>query len=542
MSQASVSPSQSAAAQLASDGFSLVRQRRAGVLLDLASLAAPGLTLDLENRASAWLEKLKASGFTVWQLLPLGPRNSSGSPYSSPSWFALDVELLAPSGLVHEQLLSEKERVDLEQASVHNPETRLRRLVSQLLAELSRRNPETYSRFEHWRQTPQQLAWLPNWTLFRALKERFGEVSWLEWPEAIRLRETRALDSLLLELEAAVQCEEFLQFLSFETWDRIRSRSRQLGILLVGDLPIYPDLDSAEVWSQRERFELDQEGQPLRVAGVPPDYFSSNGQLWGNPVYRWEVEAGSSFQAWRLRLGHALRLFDAARLDHFRGFAAYWAIPRGACASQGSWLAGPGRALFEALEADWGRPLPVYAEDLGTLDPEVHELREACGIPGTRVLQFGFLEGSTDHLPHRLEPSTVLFTGTHDNDTARGFLDHAPEAVRARALDYLGCTAETFPDQLVRAAWNSVARLVIVPLQDLLGLGSEGRLNRPGIVAGNWSWRLPAKALEQLSSHQLRRSLELAERIPAEPSFQTEGAPFRFSVCHTPEGMSPGAG
>lgn len=491
-------------------------ERAAGILLDLPSLSRPEAPIENEARALAFLDWMGECGFSVWQLLPIGPRDLVGSPYGSSSSFAGDAALLAPSCLETEGLLTRREREAMDSVDSAARPWRVRQVAARVLRDLAQRSPQLLETFRVWLADPPN--WLAEWTLFQALKSGMHGAPWTRWPQEIRKPTTAALERHRAELAAAIETEAWLQFLFFRSWERIREHARSRGIALYGDLPIYPALDSAEVWSHPELFLLDPEGQPLEVAGVPPDYFSQQGQLWGNPIYRWEVEAATGFAYWRARFRQALRLFDAVRFDHFRGFAAYWAIPRGRPASEGAWKPGPGRALFAAFEADFGRPLPAYAEDLGSLDEAVHELRRACGLPGTRVLQFGFLDGSSDHLPHRLTRDTVLFTGTHDNDTARGFFDNAPPEVQQRALDYLGCTRERFPEALLRAAWNSVAQLAIVPVQDLLGLGSEARLNTPGRIEGNWSWKLDLESLIRIDTGVVRRSLELAERAaPAQP-------------------------
>jgi 4-alpha-glucanotransferase len=360
---------------------------------------------------------------------------------------------------------------------------------------------------------PSVRAWLDDWTLYAAVKEKFGGGSWVDWEPELRDRRRGALAAARRELRAAIELAALAQFLFFRQWSALRAAADARGIELLGDLPIYPALDSAEVWADRRLFQLARDGRPRRVAGVPPDYFSRSGQLWGNPLYRWDRLAASSYRWWSARVAWQLRLFHRLRLDHFRGFVAYWDVPAGAeTAAAGRWIPGPGRALFDALGRALGDGLPLLAEDLGEIDAPVHALRRRLGLPGMCVLQFAFDATGSLHAPHRHPSDAVVYTGTHDNDTCRGWLATAPAEARRRALVYLGANEEGFPWAMVRAAMTSPARLAIAPLQDLLGLGAEARMNTPAREAGNWTWRVRPDQVPPELPGRIRELVEISGR------------------------------
>jgi 4-alpha-glucanotransferase len=399
--------------------------------------------------------------------------------------------------------------------------------------------------FAAWCAEPAQAPWLEDWILFAALRGAHGERPWSEWPEELRDRRPAALAAARRELAHELRFHAFAQFLFARQWRRLREVARRRGIALFGDLPIYVAHDSADVWAHRELFALDRAGRPTAVAGVPPDYFSADGQLWGNPLYRWRRLARQGFAWWIDRLRVELGRFDLLRLDHFRGFVAYWRVPVGAAtARDGRWVRGPGEGLFAALTNALGE-LPIVAEDLGVITPEVDALRTRFDFPGMRVLQFGFAPDAGIHLPHRHAPETVVYTGTHDNDTTRGWFANADDGLRARILDYLGCRDEEVPRALLRTAYASVARLAMAPLQDLLGLGGDARMNTPGRPAGNWSWRLPARRFDERAAAEIRRLVELTERLPADAGTAPPGAPqppARRRARAAPRSAAPGRG
>ena len=370
---------------------------------------------------------------------------------------------------------------------------------------------------------PEIRAWLEDWSLFAALKERFGGGTWLEWDPELRDRKPGALAKARRELADEISFHAFEQFLFFSQWTALRGAAEARGVELVGDLPIYPALDSADVWANRRLFQLARDGRPRRVAGVPPDYFSETGQLWGNPLYRWEALAERRFDWWVARVRWQLRLVHRLRLDHFRGFVAYWDVSaRAATAAKGRWSPGPGRALFDALARALGGRLPLLVEDLGDVDEPVHALRRKLRLPGMRVLQFGFSEDDSLHAPHRHEPDNAVYTGTHDNDTSRGWLATAPDETKQRVLLYLGATEESFGWSMVRAAMASPADLAIVPLQDLLGLGSEARMNKPAKESGNWTWRVKGEQVPADLPARLRELVAATSRIPPEKAKSSE--------------------
>ena len=448
-------------------------RRAAGVLLHPTSLTDGGGRLVVA--AERFLDWLAEAGFSVWQVLPLGPAGSGDSPYAALSSFAGDPRWFAAGS--DEGLRPEASGVAFE-AFVER-----------------------------------ERAWLSDWCLYAALKDAHGGRSWLEWDDALKRRDHGALGRAEKELAEAIAEKRRVQWEFFEGWSAIRAAAGRRGIRIMGDIPIYPALDSADVWAHQEMFWLDASGRPVKVAGVPPDYFSETGQLWGNPIYRWDALASTGYAWWVARVTHQLALHDALRLDHFRGFVGYWAVPAGAAtAAGGAWEPGPGRALFDAIARAVGGT-PFVAEDLGYITEDVVALRTDLALPGMRVLQFGLDAPDSDHAPHNLVRDVVVYTGTHDNDTAVGWFRSLDPIAKRHVLDYVGGREEEIAWSIVREAMTSIADLAIVPVQDLLGLGSEARMNVPGIANGNWRWRAPHEALDPALAARVRRLLEITGRL-----------------------------
>lgn len=390
--------------------------------------------------------------------------------------------------------------------------------------------------FEAFCADPGQRRWLEDWVLFSAIKAAHGGREWTSWEPGLRDREPSALRSAAHDLQEEAAYHRYSQFLFFRQWAALRDVARSHGIAIMGDVPIYPAFDSAEVWAARSAFELDAGGHPLRVAGVPPDYFSPTGQRWGNPLFRWDRLAAEGFDWWIERLRANLRVADLVRLDHFRGFAGYWAIPADEpTAVNGTWVEGPGEALFVALRRELG-DLPLIAEDLGVITPDVEALRDRFDLPGMRVLQFGFGYES-GHSPHDVPARSVVYTGTHDNDTSQGWFGGLGAPQRQRVLDYLGGGAEQVAWSLLRAAHTCAAELAIAPLQDVLGLGTEARMNTPGKADGNWTWRVRAEQVSATHRQRLARLTAASEREP-----RLSDAPATAADTHPAESATPSAG
>jgi 4-alpha-glucanotransferase len=493
--------------------------RGAGLLLHPTSLPSRFGVGDLGPEAASFLDWATRAGQSVWQVLPLGPTGMGNSPYGCLSAFAGNPLLVSPELCRDEGLLGEGDlaaaaspggdRVDFA-AAASSRERQLR----QAFAAFRARPSEVLSRaFAEFREAPEQAGWLRDWALFAALKAGHGGRAWTDWDPELRDRRPGALAAAERRHGEELEYQRFVQFLFFRQWSALRERARAAGVELLGDLPIYVAADSADVWAHRELFELDEAGRPLRVAGVPPDYFSATGQLWGNPLYRWDRLRESGYAWWIERLRANLRLTDRVRLDHFRGFAGFWAVPAGEpTAVGGTWVEGPGAELFEAIAAALGG-LPLVAEDLGVITPDVTALRDRFGLPGMKVLQFGFDPGS-DHAPHRLVPHSVVYTGTHDNDTTRGWFESLDEGARRRVLAYTGGTPESISWDLLRTACTAVAELAIAPVQDLLGLDASARMNRPGSDAGNWGWRLAPESLTGELAERLAELAAVTGRLP----------------------------
>jgi 4-alpha-glucanotransferase len=485
--------------------------RRAGVLLHPTSLPGPFGQGDFGPAAIAFLNWLERAGATVWQVLPLGPCGFAGSPYAAASAFAGNRYLISAEELAQNGWLDLStapplpESGDSEQARWKDAVLR-----SAWEAFRSRATPEDRVDLDRFRTS--QTHWLDDWALYSSLAQRFPGKSWTRWPAALAGREPAALEAARRELTNEIEHECFVQFVFFRQWQGLRRIAAGKGILVLGDLPIYVDAAGADVWANRDLFDLAPDGSPAAVSGVPPDYFSETGQRWGSPLYRWDRLEQDGFRWWIARFRSNLDLADEVRIDHFRGFAACWAIPASEpTAVRGHWRPGPGRKLFDAASRDLG-PLPFVAEDLGVITPDVEELRDSLGLPGMRVLQFGFSSDDSPHLPHRHVRRAVVYTGTHDNDTARGWFESAGAEERQRAREYLGADGGEIHWDMIRAALESVADTAIAPFPDVLGLGSEARLNTPGRSAGNWRWRAGSEDFRPELADRFRRLSALTGR------------------------------
>ena len=476
-------------------------ERSAGILLPIFSLPGEYGAGVLGAEARAFVDFLHDAGQRWWQILPIGPTGEGNSPYTSESTFAgnpllIDLERLASEGLLDPS--------DLEGARVPPSDRidygQLYRLREPLLRKAFQR--ARGSGDEAVRAFGEKHPWLREYVLYRAAKLHFQNAPWYDWPdEGLRRHEPGALEHWRRELSEDVAFRSYVQYWFFTQWTELKAYANEKGVKVIGDLPIYVSLDSADVWSERKEFLLDEEGRPSKVAGVPPDYFSEEGQLWGNPLYNWEAMKRDGFGWWIRRADGANQLFDAVRIDHFRGLESYWAVPAGAAsAREGAWEKGPGMDLLRALTS-WFPKAVYIAEDLGILTDAVHRLREEAGLPGMKVLEFAFTGPDNAYLPHHHRPGCVCYTGTHDNDTAAGWYAHASNEERAFARTYLGVSdAESARQALLRCGQGSAAELFVAQMQDYLGLGSEARLNVPGVAEGNWRWRLlPGQVTAELA-------------------------------------------
>lgn len=484
--------------------------RSAGLLLHPTSLPGPYGIGDLGPAVYAWIDALVHARQKWWQLLPLGPTGFGDSPYQCFSAFAGNPFLVSPQFLVQDGLIhhSDLEMVRFPADHVdYGPVIAFKnRLLSRAWdAFQAGRGPSLRHAFDAF--CTSKAGWLDDYAMFMALKDAQGGRSWHDWADDLRLRNSGALERARKELAGPISSHKFRQFLFFRQWQGVKTYAHQRGIRLIGDIPIFVSSDSADVWANSQLFCLDRDRRPTVVAGVPPDYFSATGQLWGNPLYDWNAAAAGGYAWWIARLKATLELVDVIRLDHFRGFEAYWEVPAGQpTAVNGRWVKGPGIPLLESLrEALDG--LPLIAEDLGLITPEVEALRDAFELPGMRILQFAFGDSAENpYLPHNYARRTVAYTGTHDNDTTRGWYATISEKERDQVRRYLARDGSDIAWDLLRLAWASVADFAIAPLQDILNLGTEARMNLPGRPSGNWGWRYTPS---QLTPWVLDRLAEL---------------------------------
>jgi len=490
----------------------VLSRRRAGILLHPTSLPPTASESDshrlgtLGPEAYRFVDFLQSAGIAVWQVLPLGPTLDDLSPYMSTSVHAGNPNLISLDLLRQWGWLN-----DGEMPADVSRQARLDAAHAGFEAVASPHERQEYHDF-----CERHRFWLEDYAIYEALRHDFSQAPWFQWPRALMQRETQALEETGRRLQGCIEQIRFEQFVFFRQWLGLKRYANERGIEMFGDMPIFVSHDSAEVWAHREYFDLDEDGHPYTIAGVPPDYFSETGQRWGNPHYRWERMAEDGYLWWIKRMRTTLELFDLVRIDHFRGFESYWSIPGDAeTAIDGHWVPGPGNALFKALQAAFPY-LPVVAEDLGVITPEVEALREYWNFPGMKILQFAF-DGSADnpYLPHNHRNNAVVYTGTHDNDTTPGWVQQLSEDGKRYTCDYLGCNAASLSWALIRTAMASTARLAVVPLQDFLGLGSEARMNVPGEQEGNWRWRFSWDQLPADLNDRMRQLVQLYGRAPS---------------------------
>jgi len=467
--------------------------RSSGILLHPTSLPSRYGIGDLGDEAFRWVDFLASANQKLWQILPLGPTGFGDSPYQCFSAFAGNPFLISPDKLLADGLLSRSALESIPNFPNDNvdygPVIQYKLSLLDAVYANYKRTKILRDEFEAFKQ--KNSAWLDDFALFMALKESHNGAVWSTWDDELVSRQPQALTAAREKYADAVESQEFRQFLFFRQWETIRSCAHRHGIKIIGDIPIFVAYDSADVWAHPELFFLDEHGKPTVVAGVPPDYFSATGQLWGNPLYRWDVLKKNNYVWWIERFRATLAVVDIVRLDHFRGFEAYWEIPFGMPTAQvGKWIKGPGADFFDALKASLG-DLPIIAEDLGVVTKEMTALRDQFNLPGMKVLQFAFgSDGSDLFLPHNFTPNCVVYSGTHDNDTTRGWYEtSSTEKERDFARRYLGRDGADIAWDLIRVAFSSVADMAVVPLQDVLNLGTQARMNLPGRASGNWGWR-----------------------------------------------------
>lgn len=494
-------------------------KRYAGVLCHPTSLPSLYGIGDLGKGAYDFVDFLEKAGQTLWQVLPLGPTGYGDSPYQSYSVFAGQTLLISPEKLRSQGLLYEEDfwgmpefsREFVDYGAVRSwKESLYAKAYERFLHTEKKELLEAYKAFEK-----KEKFWLDDYALYMSLREENGQKNWLEWDKEQQEPTLEVRKELEEKLQWKIGFCKFQQFLFFTQWAELKKYANDKGIMIVGDMPIFVSIDSSDVWANKKLFHLDSKGYPIEVAGVPPDYFSATGQLWGNPLYAWKEHEKQKFTWWIARVKMQLQQVDFLRIDHFRGFESYWAVPYGEeTAVNGSWKKAPGEKLFQAIQKELGEELPIFAEDLGIITPEVEALRDQFGFPGMKVLQFGFEAWPKDlFYPHNFTTSNcICYTGTHDNDTTRGWYDHAKEEAKDRVRRYMNCDGGNVSWDFIRTAMSSIAKFAVYPVQDILSLGSEARMNVPGILGKNWAWRFQEGELKEWQAEQLKLMTELFYR------------------------------
>jgi len=475
-------------------------RRSSGILLHPTSLSGSYGIGDLGPNAYAWIDFLSSAGCSLWQVLPIGPTGYADSPYQCFSSFAGNPFLISPDALLQEDLLDADDLCDRPSF----PEDRVDygNVIPWKLELLDR----SFIRYQHSHSArlqadledfrASQSGWLEDFALFMAIKEAHSSEPWHTWEKPLRTREPEAISAARKHYEVAIERQIYRQFIFFRQWLKLRDYAHEKGVLIIGDIPIFVAHDSADVWSDPQLFYLYDSGKPRFVAGVPPDYFSPTGQLWGNPLYRWDVHAKNGYAWWLERIKATLSLVDFIRIDHFRGFAGYWEVSgKAKTAEIGRWMPGPGKNFFRSIRKSLG-DLPIIAEDLGVITPDVVDMRDSFDLPGMKILQFAFDSTPEDpFLPHNYPQNCVVYTGTHDNDTVRAWYNRVPETEKSFYRKYMDRDGIDVNWDLIRGVWSSVAVFCLAPMQDFLDLGNEARMNYPGNPSGNWTWRMPKGAL-----------------------------------------------
>ncbi|MBO9392231.1 4-alpha-glucanotransferase [Caldilinea sp.] len=507
----------------------MLNVRRSGILLHPTSLPGAYGIGSFDQNAYYWVDFLAQTRQTLWQVLPLGPTGYGDSPYQSFSSFAgnpylISLEHLVQLGLLEQQALDRaptfpRDRVDY--GAIYTWKLPLLREVARNFQ--ARASADLRNEFETF--CAENADWLEDFALFMALKDAHNGAPWNQWEMPLRSRQPKALDAARKEHADAIVNHKLNQWFFYRQWLALKRSANEKGIFIIGDIPIFVAMDSSDAWCNPSEFFLDDQYQPTVVAGVPPDYFSATGQLWGNPLYRWDVMKQNRYAWWIRRIRAALRLYDIVRIDHFRGFAGYWEVPaREETAVNGRWVQGPGADFFHVIQAELGENLPIIAEDLGEITPDVIELRDRFGLPGMKILQFAFSTDASDKfLPHNYTRNFVVYTGTHDNDTTWGwYRNTATDKERDYFRRYFRTDGHDAAWTMIDGAFRSVANTAIVPLQDVLNLGGEARMNLPGRASGNWAWRFVP---EQLTGHVAERLLETTIIYGRDPKIYEGKAP-----------------
>jgi 4-alpha-glucanotransferase len=483
-------------------------ERSSGILLHPTSFPGMYGIGTLGKEALRFIDFLSKSKQRLWQILPLGPTGFADSPYQCFSFTAGNPLLIDLDTLVAEGLLDKKDLTDLghfDDGPVNYGKVidykypLLKKAMMTFKANAGKEHKKDFHDF-----TVTNKTWLNDYSLFMALKEHFKQKPWYQWTKPIKTRKENALQPFYSLLEVQIEFHKFIQYLFFRQWLTVKDYAHAKNIRIIGDIPLYVALDSVDAWANTELFQFDAEKNPVAVGGVPPDYFSKTGQLWGNPLYKWEELKKDSYKWWIDRIKSNLVLYDIIRIDHFRGFAAYWSVPYGEkTAINGKWIPCPGKELFTKIREELGE-LPIIAEDLGVITDDVEELRDSFGLPGMKILQFAFDSGeANDYIPYTFTKNCVVYTGTHDNDTAKGWFDKAKPEDKKYVLEYMNSTGKDISMDFLRLAWASVANTAIVPMQDLLGLGNEARMNLPGTTVNNWMWRAKSQDFSKELALQL---------------------------------------
>jgi len=495
------------------------QKRASGILLHPTSLPGPDGIGDLGPEAYRWIDFLNQSGTQFWQILPLGPTGYGDSPYQCFSAFAGNPYLISTTKLLDQGLLTKSDLADRPSFPIekvdYGPVINWKiRILKKSYGHFKVSGQESlHQAFEVFQKS--EAEWLEPFVLFMAIKDHFGGVGWNEWPEKYRLQDPKTIASFKADNAEKILFQAYLQFLFHRQWQALRAYAVKKGIRIIGDIPIFVAYDSADVWGNKDLFFLDEDGLPEVVAGVPPDYFSKTGQLWGNPLYKWSLHKENGYSWWIKRMQSVFQQVDIVRLDHFRGFEAYWEVPFGnETAEHGQWVKGPGHDFFHAVKNELGE-LPIIAEDLGVITDGVIDIRESFNLPGMKIFQFSFAsDPDDDFLPHNYPRNCVAYTGSHDNDTSLGWYQSATERERDFCRRYLARSGKEIAWSLVRVLWQSVANWVLAPMQDFLSLGSWARMNYPGNPSGNWGWRMRPNAIDSQLTHRIYELNYLYGRLP----------------------------